>query len=275
MTHNLEVGAILEINGARLWVQQSGSGLHVVLIHAGIADSSMWDAQVEALRSEYTVTRLDLRGFGRSDLPPAPYAHRNDVAALLATLQIQSAVILGASYGGKIATQIALENPGLVRGLILINSQVGSTDVSVELQSGWDRVETAEGAGDLDLAVEIEVQMWVDGPHRSAADVDPAVRDQVRRMNGALFARQGEQEHAPEIAFDPPIAERLAELRIPILLINGDLEFDDIRMSAESLVQVHPATIVRPVKGAAHLPNLEQPDKVNELVLDFLNGIQD
>ncbi|MEJ7839495.1 MAG: alpha/beta fold hydrolase, partial [Thermomicrobiales bacterium] len=211
---------------------------------------------------------------GRSDLPPVPYAHRIDVAALLATLQIQSAVILGASYGGKIATQIALEFPGLVRGLILINSQIGSTEVSVELQSGWDRVEAAERAGDIDLAVEIELQMWVDGPHRSAADVDPAVRDQVRRMNGALFARQGEQEQAPEIVFDPPVAERLAELCIPILAISGDLDFDDIRMSVESLVQVLPATIVRPVKGAAHLPNLEQPDKINELILEFLNSIQ-
>lgn len=89
----------------------------------------MWDQQVEALTSEFTVTRFDLRGFGKSDLPPVRYAHRDDVAALLTTLQIGSAPVLGASYGGQIATQLALEHPDLVRGLILMNSRIGQADV--------------------------------------------------------------------------------------------------------------------------------------------------
>ena len=149
-----------DVNGARIWYEAIGTCPPLVLVHAGIANSRMWDPQVEEFSRDHLVLRYDMRGFGRSSIPPEPYAHRDDLLVLLDTCEIRNAILVGASYGGNVAIEFALEHPEMVRALILVNSLVGMETPSEGLRAGWGAVNAAMNAGDLQQAVGVETQMW-------------------------------------------------------------------------------------------------------------------
>jgi len=71
------------LNGARIHYERSGTGFPVLFIHAGIADSRMWEPQAAAFAERFDMVRPDLRGFGDTELPPAPYSGIADLVALL------------------------------------------------------------------------------------------------------------------------------------------------------------------------------------------------
>ena len=86
--------------------------LPVVLIHAGVADRRMWDPIWPALIMERDVVRLDLRGFGESTMRPiGALSAVDDVLDTLATLEIGSCHLVGASYGAGVAVEAALIRP--------------------------------------------------------------------------------------------------------------------------------------------------------------------
>ena len=97
-----------EVNGTRLYYETAGRGLEVVLIHGGLVDSRLWDAQVGPLSKRFRVVRYDLRGFGRSAAADGPFSHLEDLRALLDFLKIERASLVGLSLGGIIAADFAL-----------------------------------------------------------------------------------------------------------------------------------------------------------------------
>jgi pimeloyl-ACP methyl ester carboxylesterase len=202
-------GRVMMVNGAELWVEEAGDGRAVVLVHAGVTDSLMWDAQCAAFAERYRVVRYDLRGYGRAGVPPEPFAHHEDLLALMDVLEIDAAYLVGASMGGEVALACALEWPERVRGVVVANTRAGTREASKELRAGWKAVDEALEAGDLEGAVEIELRMWVDGPHRRPDDVDGAVRERVREMDRVLLMREAEQELADEREIEPRVVERL------------------------------------------------------------------
>ena len=79
----------------------AGSGDTIVLIHAGIADSRMWEPQWRRYAEDYQVVRYDMRGFGRSPLPPEPYQHAQDLLDLLDRFEIERAALVGQLAGRR------------------------------------------------------------------------------------------------------------------------------------------------------------------------------
>jgi pimeloyl-ACP methyl ester carboxylesterase len=116
--------AVLARPGARLAYQVTGEGPAVVLVHGFGLDMRMWDPQVEPLAAQFRVVRYDCRGFGASGpLDPAvPYTQADDLVALLDHLAIADAVLVGLSFGGRVALQTALAAPARVRGLALLGA---------------------------------------------------------------------------------------------------------------------------------------------------------
>lgn len=260
----------VDANGARFHVAEAGEGPVIVLVHSGITDADMWDAQVEVLAVDRRVVTYDLRGFGRSTIPAAGYAHHDDLLALLDVLDVESATFVGASFGGEVVLAFAIEHPDRVDALVLVNTLAGVTDLSPELRSGWRAFEAAVEAGRFDDAVEIELRMWVDGPHRAASEVDAGVRERVRMMDAALLRRAAEQEAATERELDPPVLERLGEITAPTLVVVGGLDLRDALVSANVLVSSIPGAQRIDIPNAAHLPSLERPDEFNAAMLAFL-----
>lgn len=260
---------IVHHNGADLHVESAGNGPAILLIHSGVTDARMWDDLWPDLAAAHTVVRYDLRGHGRSGIPPVPFAHHDDALAVLDALGIERAMVVGASMGGGVALDLALTHPERVRSLVLINTLAGMERPSPDLRAGWDAVNTAWDAGDLDAATEIELRMWVDGPTRQPGEVDPAVRERVRLMDRALLTRAEEHEAATESELDPPARERLAEVTCPVLLIVGLLDLSDALASAATLEaglsDVHRVDI----PNTAHLPAMERPSTVLAAMAEF------
>ena len=98
-----------------------GSGPAVLLIHAGVTDRRMWDPVAGALAHTFRVVRPDLRGFGETPLPPGPYCDADDLDTLLGHLGVTHAAVVGSSYGGRVALELATTHPGRVSSLVLLN----------------------------------------------------------------------------------------------------------------------------------------------------------
>lgn len=262
---------VIQVNGAEFHYDATGAGHPLVLVHAGICDRRMWAAQMPALAEHFRVICCDLRGFGQTAMPPGPFSHPADLEGLMAALGIERAHLMGCSKGGSCALDVALAHPDRVNALVLVSSGPSGyrPPQPVPESPQWPAVVAAFEAGDLERAAELDVQVWVDGPRRSPAEVDPAVRARVYEMD--LLAMRHEvagqgQEQAPE----RPAASRLAEVCAPTLVIYGDLDAPITLSSSEALAAGIPGARRVVMEGTAHLLNMEKPGLFNKLVLEFL-----
>ena len=257
-----------------IYSEVAGEGPALTLVHEGICDSRMWDPQWEPFQRSHRTVRLDLRGFGRSPYVAGKYSHPGDVITLLEELQFGPAALVGVSLGGGVALQVAVARPDLVSALVLVGSGIRGHEWSEEVKRAWEKEEAAFMRGDLDAAVEVNLRTWVDGPHRSADQVDPAVRQKVGGMQLRaleLYAEGGES--AEEEALVPDIGERLGEISVPTLVLVGELDLPDMHTIAEQLQREIPGARGATIAGAAHAPTMERPDEFAELALEFLDEI--
>ncbi len=208
------------VNGANLYYELSGDGPPLLLIHAGIADSDMWTPQLRALTAHFQVLRFDLRGFGRSLLPPGSFRNVDDVAALLDYLGIRHTHVVGCSYGGLTAIDFALTYPQRVERMVLSAPSIGGVAPAPDMAAYWEQEEALIEVGKLDEATELNLVLWVDGPSRTPAQVDAAVRTEVGRMQMRTFELDAPDDAEP-LALDPPAVERLDELTMPVLVLVG------------------------------------------------------
>jgi pimeloyl-ACP methyl ester carboxylesterase len=256
----------------RLHAEETGSGPPLVLVHAGIADSRMWEPQLGPLAESYRVIRYDLAGYGRSPLPAGPYSHLADLYGLLDRFGIEQTAIVGNSLGGRVALELAFAHPERVSSLVLIAPGLRNWDWSEKIRRCGEDEDAALERGDLEAAVELNLRLWVDGPRRAPDAVDPAVRAFVGEMQADalrvyLAAAAQDPPPGPEEDlddFDP------ARVEAPTLILIGDEDVPDMLKIAERLAAELPRGRRVLLPGVAHLPSLEQPDVVTRLLLDFL-----
>ena len=242
----------------------------VLLLHAGVADSSMWRPQIPALEAAgYRVLAPDLRGFGGRPLEPAPFSHLRDVEELVEG----PIAVVGNSLGGRVALELALHRPDLVERLVVIAPGLPGWEWSDATRAGWAEEEEAYERGDLESAAAASVRMWVDGPNRSPGESDAEVRAEVASMVLRSYEMQGdawEEGAREEELLDAPVGTLLSEIRCPTLVLVGDGDVGDMQAIAAHVAgSIHDARLVT-VRGAAHLPSLERPDEVNALLIEFL-----
>ncbi len=260
-----------DVYGARLYYEMMGMGHPLVLIHAGIADSRMWDDQFTDFAEHYRVIRYDIRGFGKSAMPAGPSSTSRDLYGLLTALGIARAYVVGLSIGGGIAIDFTLRYPEMVSALVLVASGLGGTQPSAEMRRADATVDAALERGGIDAAVEAENRLWVDGPKRTPDQVDPTVRARVSEMNGALYRLP--EVDAPRERLDPPAIGRLGEIHVPTLILVGDGDVPDVIETANLLEQGIAGARKVVFPGVAHMVNMEQPEAFNRIVLNFLRDV--
>lgn len=258
-----------DLNGATFHFETAGIGPPVVFIHAGIADSRMWEGQFAPLSKWFRVIRYDLRGFGRTSPAPGPFSHRDDLAALLDHLAIERASLVGCSIGSRTALDFALEYPARVERLVLTSPAVSGFRYDGSPPPQADALEAADAAGDQALVNELELQIWIDGPYRSAEDVDPRLRALVGEMNAIALANEGIGEEMPPAR---PAAGRTGEVNAPVLVIHGGLDALRTVAAADFLADKLPDVQRVVMSGLTHLPNMERPEAYNRLVAGFLGA---
>jgi pimeloyl-ACP methyl ester carboxylesterase len=268
LTKNRETG-YARVNGANLHYNVVGEGFPLVLVHAGIADSRMWDKQVMAFAERFQVIAYDMRGFGKSEMPPGEFSHHRDLAELLRYLVVTKAHVLGISMGAAVAINFALEFPEYTQSLILAAPAVeGYRFKDARTREMWRAVDQALAHDRHELAADLELQMWVAGPGRSLDQVDPTILKLVREM--LLPTYRIPPDLGTEQLLDPPAIERLPDIRIPTMVVVGDQDVPDILKVADLLVRAIPAAGKAVVPGVAQLLNMEKPNEFNKIVCDFL-----
>jgi len=256
------------LNGARIHYERSGTGFPVLFIHAGIADSRMWEPQAAAFAKTFDMVRPDLRGFGDTALPPAPYSGVGDLEALLNHLRIKRAHVVGCSMGGTLAIDLALEDSQRVERLVLVAAGVSGSNLGAADAELFAEIEEADKAGDMDAVNRAEVRLWVDGPRRREGSAPAVVRELVLDMNGrSLHTDWSSAESRP---IDRPAIGRLSEIAAPTLVIVGSEDLPHCLANANLITSKVPGARKVIIEDAAHLPSLERPEEFNRLVLDFL-----
>jgi pimeloyl-ACP methyl ester carboxylesterase len=254
-----------------LYWEEAGDGPAVVLVHEAIADSGMWEPQWRTFPSAHRIVRYDMRGYGRSQIGPGTYSHGGDLVGLLDEVGLERTSLIGGSLGGRVALEVAVAQPERIEKLVLMNPGGPGGEWSAETQAGWEEEEAALERRDIDAAVEVNLRMWVDGPHRSPSEVDADLRARVGEMQRrAIELQMPVFETASEELLVPDLADRVGEVRAPTLILTGDEDRDDIQALANRLAEGIPDAQRASIPRAAHIPSMERPEEFDRLVLEFL-----
>ena len=188
------------------------------------------------------------------------------------TTFLACAMFVAVSMAGRNALDLTLEHPDRVEALVLVGAGLsGYRFDDPDMAVADEAVDAAIAAGRLEEAAEIEIKTWVAGPRRSLDRVDARLRGRVRDM--ILQSYTNPPELGEPLPFEPPASGRLREVRAPTLVIVGDEDVPDVLTIADRLAAGIAGARKVVMRGAAHLPNMEQPAAFNRIVGEFLAGL--
>jgi pimeloyl-ACP methyl ester carboxylesterase len=266
-----------EVNGTTLYYEVEGEGHPFLLIHGGLVNRRLWDEQFDVFAQHYKVIRFDMRGFGDSGLYKAdmpPFRLDDDVYELLRFLGIEKTYVMGLSMGGAVAIDFTLAHPEMVDALIPVAMGLSGFEGDDSNKPLWMAIEAAYKAGELEEAAELSTRMWTDGPVRTPEQVDPAVRARVKAMTLSNYQRPDDLDASEPQELEPPAAQRLAEIRVPTLIIVGDADVREILAIADTLLVGIKGAQKVVIPNTAHHLNMEKPQEFNSIVLNFLSSLK-
>lgn len=256
------------INGTDIrYDDTGGDGPALLFSHGFLMDHTMFDAQVAEFSDGYRCIRWDERGFGetRATGEFTYWDSGDDAIALLDHLGIDQAVLIGMSQGGFLSLRAALAHPQRVGAVILIDS-AGDVDDAETIEGYQGMLHVFEHGSDDERAAVFEmVSGLILGDDELAAAWIPKWeqidRDQLVTAGRALLTRDD-------------ISDRIAEIRCPVLAVHGtaDQAIDISRARALAATARDHRGVVE-IDGAAHAPNMTNPDEVNAAIRGFLESL--
>ena len=233
----------------------------VLLMHSLGTSLAVWDAQVEALRHGLRVVRFDLRGHGLTELSRAPFTLDDLAADALAVLDacgIASAHVGGVSIGGMIAQVVAARAPARVRSLILCD-----TALALPPPELWRQRAAAVRADGIAAVADATLARWV-SPGFAAGAAGRGLRALLLRTPAEAYAG------AAEALALADLTRSTAALRVPALIVVGELDPSTPVAAAEALQRAIAGAELAVIPGGLHLPQLEHPDAVTAAIRAFL-----
>jgi len=253
-----------------LYYEKKGEGDVVVLIHGFTLDARMWDDQFDLLAESFQVIRFDHRGHGQSAGVKTQYSQIEDVKNLLNLLGVDRAHFVGLSMGGMISTIFAIENPEMVKSLVLVDSAATfrpSDDFSKRL---INYVSNAAHQG-----LELGLKEWVADPLFEPANSISSVKEKLGEIVLKGHLAQGDGAFFLNISkvINPtiPLEDRLNEIRAATLVIVGELDLPEFIENADRFSSGIPGAKKITINGAGHMSNMEKPSDLNEILLNFLS----
>lgn len=253
------------------YVDVGAGGPPVLLLHAFPFHSGMWEAQVEALADRYRVVVPDLKGFGASDAPDdvsaysmASYA--DEVAGLLATLELEQVAVVGLSMGGYVAFSLLSRHRPLVSALVLADTRADpDSDQVLERRTNQQRTVRDEGTAPVIDALLTTLLAEHTHEHR------PEVVDRARLLMdnppagfvGALEAMKSRPDASPQ----------LDSIDVPTLVVVGEEDKPSPPEVAESMHERIRGSRLAVLPDAGHLTNLEVPGPFNQALRGFLDEL--
>ncbi|WP_039017843.1 3-oxoadipate enol-lactonase [Halocynthiibacter namhaensis] len=245
-----------EVNGTRLHYLDEGprGGAPLVMLHALGTNLRLWDAVLPHLPDGLRIIRVDLRGHGQSDAPPAPYsmgALVRDVEGLLDHLKLRNVMLCGLSLGGMIAQGLAVKRLDQIRSLVL-----AGTAAKIGMPQLWnDRINAVHKHGLSELADDIAKHWFL----RKGRDFVPPdglpdwrgmlISTSVDGYTGCAAAVSGTDFYTPT-----------SGLRLPTLGLVG---IDDRATPPDLMretIDLIPGSRFEIIRKAGHLTCAEQPE---------------
>ncbi len=261
---------IARVNGTTLYYEMAGEGHPLILIHGGAVDSRAFDDQFSEFAKHYRVVRYDLRGTGKSGDRVKPFSNTDDLYALLQYLKIPTTYLLDISRGGGFAYDFTLERPDMVKALILVSSNLSAGVPAYEAM--FER--TTEVGKKFGAAA--AAQVWGNDPYQGPQREE--ARPKVLKIiedNVARFRNFGGYEPVQQLSSsDIPRTERLAEIKVPTLVIAGAHDNIDAHNNYQRWADGIPGTKMIIFPKAGHLVNIDQPAEFNQAVLEFLGTLK-
>jgi 3-oxoadipate enol-lactonase len=257
---------LAEVNGTFIAHRDEGTGDPVVLVNGGGMDMRQWDAAAGELRRHgFRVIRYDPRGWGGSDESTDAYAEHDDLAALLDALRVPQAHVVGMSWGGSVALDLALAHPGRVRRLVLVGPAVGGYPWSADFaarNTAWAR-EANDSARTQSLLDDAHFIPGVKGDTALARTARALLMANAKtfRLSGANVRR-----------LDPPAHGRLEEIRVPTLVVTPERDHPDLIAIGKLLDRRVPDSREVVLPGSGHMANLERPTELARVIAEFLRG---
>jgi pimeloyl-ACP methyl ester carboxylesterase len=256
-------------NGIEIYYELHGQGDPLVLIMGLRRNAEWWYRQLPVLSRHFTVLAFDNRGAGRSDKPAVDYSiplFSDDTAALMASLDIRNAHVIGISMGGYIAQELAVNHPEMVRNLVLGCTGAGGETAVLMSPEGMKKFTANEGLSReqilrKDMGIYFSDRFIREYPEEINEFVEISLR---HYQPPDAFLRQ----LAACLAHDT--ADRLHRIKIPTLILSGD---DDPLVPPENScilkkLILHAELLF--LQGGRHGFFIELSERFNRTVVDFL-----
>ncbi len=282
--------ARLDQPGAKLIVTTSGplqvldtgpppgggeGGLPLVLIHGSGGAIDWWESLLPQLRPERRVIALDLLGYGGSAKPDSGYSIETQaglVAQVLDRIGISRTVAVGHSLGGAVATALAQQSPGLVAGVVLLDSAPNQESGGLNLTA---KAAMAPIVGPLlwRLAPDAMRRRGLAQAFAPGTEVPSQFVEDLKAMTYPAYRDSGRE--LARFVRESSLADRLQASGLPLLVIFG--EEDQIYPARESLSAYAGIPGVKTVliTGSGHSPQVEAPEKTAAEILTFATGIDE
>jgi pimeloyl-ACP methyl ester carboxylesterase len=248
--------------GYRLHYRETGEGRPVILLHGLGGDGSRWTATTAALAGDFRVIALDQIGFGKSDKPLVNYNHgllAEFLVEFMRTIDVSKASIVGHSMGAFVGTYVAVFHADKLDRLVLVDG--GSLDTPprsphlIRIQNGTTLAETREY---------FELMF-----HDKSRVTDQLVRENfMRRLRMSYTISRMQESRVNRIGFVNQ--EQAAKIEAPTLILWGKHDLLLPVSDAELLNRVIPNSRLIVLPKSGHIPQIEQPDKFNNSLHEFL-----
>lgn len=240
----------------------------LVFSHSLAADHTMFDPQVAAFADRFNILRYDTRGHGASDAPPPPYTLEqlaDDLRALLDAVGIERCHFIGLSLGGMIGQTAALRHPGRFESLVLADT---TSRYPAEMRPVWEERIAAVRANGMAAIAPATLQRWFTAAFRKR---DP---DTVARVEAQIRATPTDGYiGCAQAIMGLDLTARLQTIAVPVLVIVGEQDAGTPPAMAEEIVRAIPGAQLQRIADAAHLSNLEQPERFNAALRVFYERV--
>ena len=268
------------LHGHDVAYRMAGEGETILLVHGMAGSSATWRHVMPALSRQYRVVAPDLPGHGASAKPHGDYslgAYANSLRDLLTALDIDRVTVVGQSLGGGVAMQLAYQHPELCERLVLISSGGLGREVSwllrllsapgselvLKVAAPWFVLDRGESVrhwlGDHGIRANRLDEMW-----RAYASLgDPDTRQAFLRTLRSVVDPGGQTVSAHDRLY-------LADA-IPTLIMWGDADPIIPVEHAQAAHETMPDSRMEILHGVGHFPQVENPERVVEILLDFIS----
>jgi 3-oxoadipate enol-lactonase len=258
------------VNGITLAYNDHGTGLPIVFLHAFPLNRTMWAQQEEALSLQFRIITIDLRGHGESDAPLWRYTleqSADDVNALLDQLLIQQAIFVGLSMGGYILFAFYRKYAARVKGLVLADTKA-QADTAEGKDGRFQMAQTVYKKGPFAIVDTMLSKLF----SPTTIKTRPALVQQVRTMieDSQISGIAGDLMAMAERPDSIPL---LKQITCPTQIIVGELDQATPPSDAKLMADQIPNARLAIISNAAHLANLEQPERFNQIIAAFASEI--